>query len=134
MCGLVPLTRDLLEHPGVVAGSTARVEGWEAAIDAAAAAAGDVDLGALNLEGPRRLSMDAKAKREAASRRYHGMEFPDDDLVLADLGEDGAALVRGMDGVKTKGLRHFPLIGGLESRAHSPCLVCAYSFLRRHHG
>jgi hypothetical protein len=102
VCGLVPFTRVLLEHPEVVAGSTARVEGREAATDAAAAAAGDVNLGALNLEGLRRLSMDAKAKREAASRRYHGMELPDDDLALADLGEDGAALVRRMDGVKAK--------------------------------
>ena len=103
VCGLVPFTRVWLEHPEVVAGSTARVEGREAATDAAAAAAGDVNLGALNLEGLRRLSMDAKAKREAASRRYHGMELPDDDLALADLGEDGAALVQCMDGVKARG-------------------------------
>ena len=31
------------------------------------------------------------------------MEVPDDEMMLADLGEDGAALVRRMDGVKAKG-------------------------------
>jgi hypothetical protein len=31
------------------------------------------------------------------------MEVPDDDMMLADIGEDGAALTRRMDGVKAKG-------------------------------
>ena len=101
--GVVPFTRVLLEHPEVVAGSSARVVDREAATDAAAAAAGDVNLEALNLTGLRRLSTEAKAKREGAARRCQGMEVPDDDMMLADLGEDGAALVRRMDGVKAKG-------------------------------
>ena len=101
--GVVPFTRVLLEHPEVVAGSSARVVDREAATDAAAAAAGDVNLEALNRTGLRRLSTEAKAKREGAARRCQGMEVPDDDMMLADLGEDGAALVRRMDGVKAKG-------------------------------
>jgi hypothetical protein len=100
--GVVPFTRVLLEHPEVVAGSSARVESREAATDAAAAAAGDVNLEALDLAGLRRLSVDAKAKRDGAARRCQGMEVPDDDTMLADLGE-GAALIRRMDGVKAKG-------------------------------
>ena len=75
VCGLVPFTRVLLEHPEVVAGSTARVEGRKAATDAAAAAAGDVNLGALNLEGLRRLSMDAFAGRDRASTHAASIEI-----------------------------------------------------------
>ena len=39
--GVVPFTRVLLEHPEVVAGSSARVVDREAAADAAAATAGN---------------------------------------------------------------------------------------------
>ena len=101
--GIVPFTRFLLEHPEVVAGSSARVLDREAATDAAAATAGDVNLGALNFTGLCRLSTEAKAKREGAARRCQGMEVPDGGMVLADLGEDGAVLVRRMGGVKAKG-------------------------------
>ena len=62
-----------------------------------------MNLEALNRTGLRRLSTEAKAKREGAARRCQGMEVPDDDMMLADLGEDGAALVRRMDGAKAKG-------------------------------
>jgi len=60
----------LLEHPGVVAGSSARVVDREAATNAAAAAAGDVNLGALNRTGLRRLSTEAKTKRGGTVGRY----------------------------------------------------------------
>ena len=122
VCGLVPFTRVLLEHPEVVAGSTARVEGRKAATDAAAAAAGDVNLGALNLTGLRRLSTEAKTNRDGAARQCQGMEVPDDAMMLADLGEDGAAFVRRMDGVKGicggKGLER----PSTPDRGLSPCL------------
>jgi len=98
--GVVPFTSVLLEHPEIAAGSSARVVDREAAADAAATAAGDVDLGALNLTGLRRLSTEAKTKRDGAARQCQGMEVPDDAMMLADLGEDGAAFVRRMDGVK----------------------------------
>jgi hypothetical protein len=64
---------------------------------------GDVNLGALSLEGLRRLSVEAKSKRDGAARRCQGTEVPDDNLALVDLDEDEAALLRRMDGVKAKG-------------------------------
>jgi len=123
--GVVPFTRVLLEHPEIVAGSSARVVDREAATDAAAAAAGDVNLGALNLTGLRRLSTEAKTKRDGTARRCQGMEVPDDNMMLADLGEDGAALVRRMDRVKAKGGAMFAAaqaagdLDGIESTAGS---------------
>ena len=68
--GVVPFTRVLLEHPEVVAGSSARVVDREAATDAAAAAAGDVNLEALNLTASagsaRKPRRSAKAPRGGA--------------------------------------------------------------------
>ena len=100
---IVPFTRVLLDHPEVLAGSTARVATREAVTDAAAAAAGDVNLDALNLAGLRRLSSEAAEKRERASRRAHGMEIVDDGVEMADLGDYNGSILARMDKVHAKG-------------------------------
>ena len=86
------------------------------------ASAGNVNLGALNLTGLRLVRTSAKAKREGAARRCQGMEVPDGEMMLADLGEDGAALVRCVDGVKATGGAMFATAGdkdGIEVTAGS---------------
>jgi hypothetical protein len=100
LSGVVPLTKCLLEHPEVVAGSTARVAGLAAATDAALAAAGDVNADALDREGIRELS---KQKREKERRSRNGMTIDDDGVAPGDLGEEEGALLAAMDKVKAKG-------------------------------
>ena len=82
--GVVPFTRVLLKHPEVVAGASVRVESRAAATDAAAAAAGDLNLETLILTGLTRLSMDpgeARRRRTAVPgyggpRRRHDAGGP----------------------------------------------------------
>jgi hypothetical protein len=58
---VVPFAKRLLNHPEVTQGSGGRTADRAAATDAFAAAAGDVNVAALNREGIREL---AKQKRD----------------------------------------------------------------------
>jgi len=100
LSGVVPFTKCLLGHPEVTQGSGDRAARLAAATDAAAAAAGDVNVGVLGREGLRAL---AQEKREKERAIRGGMQLDDDGVVLDDLGDEQAALIRAMGGVKAKG-------------------------------
>lgn len=100
LSGVAPFTKCLLGHPEVTQGSGDRAARLAAATDAAAAAAGDVNVGVLGREGLRAL---AQEKREKERSNRGGMQLDDDGVALDDLGDDQATLIRAMDGVKAKG-------------------------------
>jgi hypothetical protein len=100
LSGVAPFTKCLLDHPEVTQGSGDRAARLAAATDAAAAAAVDVNVGVLGREGLRAL---AQEKREKERANRGGMQLDDDGVALDDLGDEQAALIRAMDGVKAKG-------------------------------
>ena len=57
-------------------------------------------MGVLGREGLRAL---AQEKREKERANRGGMQLDDDGVALDDLGDEQAALIRAMDGVKAKG-------------------------------
>jgi hypothetical protein len=59
-----------------------------------------VNVGVLGREGLRAL---AQEKREKERANRGGMQLDDDGVALDDLGDEQAALIRAMDGVKAKG-------------------------------
>jgi hypothetical protein len=89
-----------LNYPEVTQGSGCRTADRAAATDAAAAAAGDVNVKALNREGTREL---AKQKRDKERSMRNVMRINDDGLALGDLGDEEAAKFRAMGKIKAKG-------------------------------
>jgi hypothetical protein len=79
--GVAPFTKRQLSHPEVAHGSGGRTADRAAATDAAAAAAGDANVAALNRDGIREL---AKQKRDKERGMRNGMRINDDGLPLGD--------------------------------------------------
>jgi hypothetical protein len=86
--GVTLFTEHPLNHPEVTQGSGGRTVDRAVATDAAAAAAGDVNVAALNRDGIREL---AKQKRDKKRGIRNGMRTGGDGFAQGDLGgEDGA--------------------------------------------
>jgi hypothetical protein len=98
--GVVPFTKRLLNHPEVTHGSGGRAADRAAATDATAAAAGYVDVAALNRDGIREL---AKQKRDKERGMRNGMMIDDGGLALGNLDGEEAAQLRAVGKVKAKG-------------------------------
>ncbi len=96
----MPFTKALLAHSEVLRGEDGQVGALAAAADAAVAAvAGAVNVDELGLGVVREL---AKHKREEKRKIRSGMDIPDDDILLGDLGDAASARLRAMDGIKAK--------------------------------
>jgi hypothetical protein len=85
--GVVSFTKRLCNHPEVTQGSGGRTADRAAATDAAAAAAGDVKVAALNRDGIRELT---KQKRGKDRGMRNGMLIDDDGLALDNLDDKEA--------------------------------------------
>jgi hypothetical protein len=98
--GVAPFTKRLLNHPEVTQGSGGRTADRAAATGAVAAAAGDVNVAALNRDGIREL---AKQKWNKERGMRNGMLIDYGGLALNNLDDEEVAQLRAMGKVKAKG-------------------------------
>jgi hypothetical protein len=88
---VAPFTKRPLNHSEVTQGPGGRTVDCAVAIDAAAAAAEDVNMAALNRDGIRELAKQSGTRSGTRSGAYAGMRTDGGGFAQGDLGdEDGA--------------------------------------------